>query len=354
MAEAVGLASGLLTLVVFVFDASKSLYEAIYNFKSQRQTIKDVLADLDALVAVLTAIRERAQRPTEIAKLEPLWQPLECCATTCREMREMLDACTAHSKDGHDSVRDWIKLQYREKSFDDMKKRLSSYKTTLIVAFQSINIQDHSVTQESLGDLKNLISGTKEDLEDQLEAMRQTISAADPSLRQVLLEDQARLQSSLDSIAQAQQIADTTQPKVIIEDNHGSQGSRTVFGTDTSQPGFSLTVARNKAGVGAVSSAGVYSPQTLQALLQHSRTPDLALALQALQTPSTSVRNEALQTALNVISAERDRGVSRVSATSLLTEAESPHPTSLRQPIGSVQSVPDDVELHESGLDRPR
>jgi hypothetical protein len=55
-------------------------------------------------------------------------------------MREMLDACKTHSKDGQASVRDWLKRQYREKSFDDMKNRLSSYKTTLAIAFQSINM----------------------------------------------------------------------------------------------------------------------------------------------------------------------------------------------------------------------
>ena len=140
MAEAVGLASGLLTLIVFTFDASKSLYEAISSFKSQRQTIQDVLADLDALVMVLATIREQAQHPAEAAKLELLRQPLECCATTCEEMREMLNVCSAHSKDGQSSVRDWLKMRYREKSFDDMKNRLSSYKTTLVVAFQSINL----------------------------------------------------------------------------------------------------------------------------------------------------------------------------------------------------------------------
>lgn len=140
MAEAVGLASGLLTLVVFAFNTSKSLYEAITSLKSQRQTIKDVLADLDTLVTVLATIRARAQHQTEAAKLEPLRQPLHCCATTCQEIREMLNACTTHSKDGQPSVRDWLKMQYRQKSFDDIKNRLSSYKTTLSIAFQSINM----------------------------------------------------------------------------------------------------------------------------------------------------------------------------------------------------------------------
>ncbi|KAJ4383784.1 hypothetical protein N0V86_000627 [Didymella sp. IMI 355093] len=345
MAEAVGLASGLLTLVVFTFDASKSLYEAVSSFKSQRQTIKDVLADLDALATVLATIREQAQHPAKAAKLELLRQPLECCAITCKEMREMLNVCSAHSGDRQSSVRDWLKMRYREKSFDDIKKRLSSYKTTLVVAFQSVNIQDHSATQESLGDLKDLISGTKEDLEDQLDAVRQSISVADASLRGVLEEDQACLQSSLDSIARAQRVADTTRPQVTIEDNRAGEGSRAVFGTDTSQPGFNLTVARNEVAVGAVSSAGVHSSQTLQALLQHSQTPNLALALQALQTQAPNVRSEAVQAVLNDTSAERNQACLQPPASSLLTEPGSLHSSSDRQPIQSVRPAPAGLEM---------
>lgn len=206
--------------------------------------------------------------------------------------------------------------------------------------------QDHSVTQESLGDLKDLIIGTKEDLEDQMDSVRDTISAADASLREVLLEDQARLRSSLDSIAQAQRIADTTRPEVIIEDNSADQGSRAIFGTDTSQPEFNLKVAGNRAGVGAVYSAGVHSPQTLQALLQHSQTPNLALALQALQTQSTNLREEAVQSVLNEISAERNQGVLHPPVSSLLTGPGSLDFRNDRQPVQSMGPVPANVEVH--------
>ena len=140
MAEPIGLAASLLTLALFALNTSQSLYEAVSSFRSQRQTIKDVLADLAALVTVLNTIKERAQQPAEATKLEPIRQPLECCKTICDEMREMLDACTTHTNDSQASVRDWLKMRYREKSFDDMKKRLSSYKTTLVVAFQSVNM----------------------------------------------------------------------------------------------------------------------------------------------------------------------------------------------------------------------
>jgi flagellar biosynthesis chaperone FliJ len=57
--------------------------------------------------------------------------------------------------------------------------------------------------QDSLRDLKDLISGTKEDLEDQLDQVRRAINTADASLREILQGDLARLQSGLDSITQA-------------------------------------------------------------------------------------------------------------------------------------------------------
>ncbi len=55
-------------------------------------------------------------------------------------MREMLDACTKYSKDGRDSVRDWLNMRYKEKTFEDVKKRLASYKSTLAITFESINM----------------------------------------------------------------------------------------------------------------------------------------------------------------------------------------------------------------------
>ena len=62
----------------------------------------------------------------------------------------------------------------------------------------------------------------------------------------------------------------------------------------------------------SVASAGVHSPQTLQALLGNSRTPELALALQALQTQSPNTNHESLQSVLNNLSAERQRGITSI------------------------------------------
>ena len=138
MAEAVGLASGLLTLTVAAYKSSKSLYEVVSSFQSQRKSIKDIQTNLNSLVTVIGKIHEQIQSSQEVERLEALRQPLNCCVTTCQEMHEMLDACTKHGKDGRNSVRDWLNMRYRERGFEDMKQRLVSYKSTLSIAFESI------------------------------------------------------------------------------------------------------------------------------------------------------------------------------------------------------------------------
>lgn len=56
--------------------------------------------------------------------------------------------------------------------------------------------------------------------------------------------------------------------------------------------------------------SGVYTPQTLQALLGSSRTADLALAVQALQIQTHGTDVSALQSIANQFPAGRNEGTS--------------------------------------------
>lgn len=198
-----------------------------------------------------------------------------------------------------------------------------------------ISRRDHSSTQDSLDDLQDLIRGTKEDLEFQLGQVefqlgqvRQIINTIGVSMLDSLHADQARLQSSLESLERAQRIADITRPQVTVRSNRTNQGSRAVFGTDSSQPQFSLNVSDNDVGLGAIAAAGVYTPQTLQALLRDSRTPDLALAIQALQTQSQRNHDSALGSLLSNLSV----GASEVNPSTSSRILEDANPVSLVHP----------------------
>lgn len=135
MAEVVGITSGLLALAVAGYKASKSLHEAVSNLQNRRKTIRDIRNDSTSLVAVLETIEERIRGSSDLERLEPLRQPLDCCTTTCQEMLEMLDACTVHSTDDRNRVRDWLNMRFHGKGFEDIKQRLCSYKSTLDITF---------------------------------------------------------------------------------------------------------------------------------------------------------------------------------------------------------------------------
>ena len=216
---------------------------------------------------------------------------------------------------------------------------MSRPKSARFLMMLTLLSQGHSVTQEELLDLGGLIGGAKEDLEDQLEQLRETFSTADASLRDVLKSDQAHLQSSLDSIARARRISNTTRPKISIIDCTAGHRSLSLWGTDNVKPTFDLTVARNEIGVGAVSSAGSYSPETLRELMKH-HTPEVALVFQELQTKSPNARgDEVLHSMLNVISGKRNQEASYAPAPGLLTRGEGSDNVGLQQPTMSRQTV---------------
>jgi hypothetical protein len=116
-------------------------------------------------------------------------------------------------------------------------------------------------------------------------------------------------------------------------------------------------VSDNEAGLGAVVGVGVHSPQALQALLGNSRTPDLALALQALQTQSRGTNAEALQSILNSLSAERKRGLTDIPLeTYLPTDPETSehvNTTSIVEPPGrSIGSIHENIGNDDEALER--
>jgi hypothetical protein len=190
-----------------------------------------------------------------------------------------------------------------------------------------------------LNDLKDSIRGTKEDLEDQLDQIREAIQSTDASSREPFQADQARLLGSLKSVEWAQQVADTTHPKVVVESNRAGQGTRTIFGTDISQLQFSLNVSENEAGLGAIMAAGVHTPETLQALLRDSQAQNLALTLQAAQAQSQNTNTPTLQSLLYNLSVGPLRGDpsfnSRISGDA--------NPGLFQAPIQSIGSAHEEV-----------
>lgn len=317
MAEVLGVVSSVLAIATVAVQLSISTYETIASFRSQRQDIQDVQSDLAALTVVLEHILKQGEATPDDQRFETLKVPLSCCEKILREIHESLAECTRHAKDHRDSVRTWLKLHYREKSFNEAKERLSSYKATLCVAFDTMNMytchltplasalltlfrQAQQVTQNSLDEITKLIDRTREELEDQLDQVQERITAAEGSLRAILEAEHQQIQLCLKSLRESQTSREKNAKITITNNTATGANSRMIAGTDTAQPTFDLSVTHNRADAGASMAAGVHSSEVLKALLQQSSAPASVVSIvQSMQmgnfNPASSDVQELLQ-----------------------------------------------------------
>jgi len=140
MAEAIGIASGLLALAKFAFTSSVSLCQAVESFQNNQRTIRELKEELEALNGVLRSLQEAAANNS--ADLKGLNLPLFRCGKPCKDFGAVIIKCTAHSGGSRTSFRDWAKLKYMGGDIAGFKNRLAEYKSTISIALGEANLYD--------------------------------------------------------------------------------------------------------------------------------------------------------------------------------------------------------------------
>lgn len=138
MAEAFGIASGLVGLAGFAFQTSKSLYQLVESFKSSKRAIRDLRDELQSLNDVLKTLKGTAAELED--ELDALKQPLLRCGRICQEFEEILKSCTSHSGVDRTSFRDWAKLRYMGGDINNLRTTLAGYKATISIALGSATL----------------------------------------------------------------------------------------------------------------------------------------------------------------------------------------------------------------------
>lgn len=139
MAEPIGLASGILTLSLFAFQSSITLYETIKSFQSHPKRVRDLLQELEALAEVLTSLTEICEVNTDL-RLTPLELPLKQCGNACKDFEKELQKCSSRSSSTRTSFRDWTKLRYMGDDIDGFRNLLAGYKATIGIALADANL----------------------------------------------------------------------------------------------------------------------------------------------------------------------------------------------------------------------
>ncbi|KAL4924515.1 uncharacterized protein BDV17DRAFT_284681 [Aspergillus undulatus] len=170
MAEAIGAASGLLTLSTFALNAGVALYDTVKSFQSHPKHVRDLLDELQALTEVLGPLTDTVRATTDV-NLSALDFPLFRCGTACKEFEKEVRKCLPQSDSGRTSLRGWARLRYMGDDINGFRELISGYKLTISIALADAHLRKSSATAEHLKAHENLIKTAKADLGAHLESL---------------------------------------------------------------------------------------------------------------------------------------------------------------------------------------
>ncbi|RFU82062.1 hypothetical protein TARUN_142 [Trichoderma arundinaceum] len=168
MAEAIGVASGLLALGQFAFQSSVALYQTISSYQSHQQRVRELAEEASALSGVLGSLVETVKATTDL-DLSSLEMPLRQCGKACQVFEQQIQKCSSRSTGARASVRDWARLRYMGEDMDGFRRLLAGYKMTITVALTDANLRRSAITSENIEGYNELLNTAKEELEDRLE-----------------------------------------------------------------------------------------------------------------------------------------------------------------------------------------
>lgn len=140
MAEAVGVASGVLALSVFAFKSGSKLYGTIQSFGSHPYQVRELLTELASLTSVLKQLSGAGQLGNDI-DLSALTSTLKQCKQACDDVELELLTCSSRSGTDRTSFRDWLKLKCSSGGgIEGFRQQLIGYKLTITVALSFANL----------------------------------------------------------------------------------------------------------------------------------------------------------------------------------------------------------------------
>jgi hypothetical protein len=139
MAEPIGLASGLVALATFTFQASVALFETVNSYNSHQQRVRDLAEETSALSGVLSSLTETVSASANL-DLSALEIPLRRCGKACKEFEQEIKKCSLRSGGNRASFRDWARLRYMGEDIDGFRRVLLGYKLTITIALSDVNL----------------------------------------------------------------------------------------------------------------------------------------------------------------------------------------------------------------------
>jgi hypothetical protein len=144
MADGLSIAASVIAVAGLAYSSSKMLYQFIADIHDAPKTFLDLNTDIEALYKTIYSLKQElndqdkatALSDAQKSNLREIEPSLEGCRDACNEFKGKLDKLMSHSKGDYTSIRDRVKLQFKDKEIAAFRMRLGSYKSTLAIALE--------------------------------------------------------------------------------------------------------------------------------------------------------------------------------------------------------------------------
>jgi hypothetical protein len=137
MAEAIGIASGLLAIVGFAWKSALSLHVLLKSIQNAPESICDLKDELEVISNVLQSLLETIYDDDDA--FMTLKNPIFRCGRACGEFKILVSKFAA---DGSQTskLKEWAKLRFMGEDIAGFKDTIARYKATISIAIGDANL----------------------------------------------------------------------------------------------------------------------------------------------------------------------------------------------------------------------
>lgn len=132
MADPISVSSGIITLALFAFNCSVSLYDTVKSLQDPPKVIRDLQRELDEFSRATDSLRSIAVKDEE--NFHALRLCLLDCGEACKDFEQLVTALSRHSTETRINIVDWAKLRLKTQEILRLKDKLAMYRDTINIA----------------------------------------------------------------------------------------------------------------------------------------------------------------------------------------------------------------------------
>lgn len=130
--------ASIITFIVLASQCALELSKFLELFKRHHEILKGLFDDVHSLSVILDSIHELAK--SDASSFVLLKSPLQNCQDSCNAFLVLIRKCAKHSQGTTTSLIDAARLKLAEGDINDFRASLNSYKITISLSLQHVNL----------------------------------------------------------------------------------------------------------------------------------------------------------------------------------------------------------------------